>query len=111
MKRDYRLYLDDIEESVRQIEEYMKGVTEEQFKKDKKLQDAVVRRLEIIGEAGKNIPGAFKEHNKSVPWREISNYRDFIMHSYFEISIQRLWNAATKGIKEIKEGMKNLNLV
>jgi len=55
MKRDYKLYLNDIKESIKQIEEYMKGVSEEESKKDKKLQDAVIRRLEIISEASRNI--------------------------------------------------------
>lgn len=90
MKRDYKLYINDIRASIKQIEEYLKDVSEEEFKKDIKLQDAVIRRLEIIGEASRNIPRALKEKNKQVPWLKMSQYRDFIVHSYFEASLQRI---------------------
>jgi len=60
MKRDYRLYINDIKESITKIQEYLMNVSEEQFKADVKLQDAVIRRLEIIGEASRNIPRVLK---------------------------------------------------
>ena len=71
MKRDYKLYLNDIRDSITQIEEYMLSVSEENFKKNKLLQDGVIRRFEIIGEASRNIPRALKEKNKQVPWFDI----------------------------------------
>ena len=111
MKRDYKLYLNDIRESIKLIEEYMKGISEEEFKKDIELQDAVIRRLEIIGEASRNIPRVFKEKNKHVPWFDMAQFRDFIVHSYFEASLQRIWKASTKDIKNIKELIKNISLV
>ena len=89
----------------------MEGISEEKFKEDKKLQDAVIRRLEIIGEASNNIPRALKQKNKHVPWFEMSQFRDFIVHSYFEASTQRIWNASTKNIKKIKELLRNISLV
>ena len=111
MKRDYKLYINDIKESIKQIEEYLKGVSEEEFTKDKKLQDAVIRRLEIIGEASRNIPRALKEKNKNIPWFEMSQFRDFIVHSYFEASLRRIWIASTTELNEIKEAIKNITLV
>jgi uncharacterized protein with HEPN domain len=111
MKRDYKLYLNDIRESIRQIEEYLHGISEEEFKKDKKLQDAVIRRIEMIGEASRNIPRALKEKNKQVPWFKMVQYRDFIVHSYFEASLRRIWITATTELKEIKEAFKNISLV
>ena len=72
MKRDYKLYLNDIRDSITQIEEYMLSVSEENFKKNKLLQDGVIRRFEIIGEASRNIPRALKEKNKQVPWFDIT---------------------------------------
>lgn len=111
MKRDYKLYLNDIKNSVKQIEIYLHGISEAEFSKNLLLQDAVIRRLEIMGEASKNIPGSLKEKNKHVPWIKIQNYRDFITHSYFEASLSRIWVVATKEIKEIKEAMKNIVLV
>ncbi len=111
MKRNYKLYLNDITESIQNIEEYILNVTEEQFKKDKKLQDAVTRRLEIIGEASRNIPRVLKEKNKHVPWFEMAQFRDFITHSYFQMSIDRIWKAVKKDIPQIKEALKKIILV
>ncbi|MEK6894397.1 MAG: DUF86 domain-containing protein [Nanoarchaeota archaeon] len=111
MKRDYKLYLQDIKKSINQIESYLKGISQVEFNKNLMLQDAVIRRLEIIGEASKNIPGSLKEKNRHVPWIRMQNYRDFIIHSYFEASLSRIWVVATKEIKEIKEAMKNIILV
>ena len=111
MKRDYKLCLNDIKESIVQIEEYIKGVSEENFKKDKKLQDAVIRRLEIIGEASRNIPRALKEKNKEVPWFEMSQFRDLISHSYFEVSLNRVWRTIKERISSIKEKMANIKLI
>lgn len=111
MKRDYKLYLQDIKDSIKQIEEYTLGVSDEQFKKDIKLQDAVVRRLEIIGEASRNIPRALKEKNKQIRWFDMSNFRNFISHSYFQASLIRIWNIIKKDIPEIKEGLNKISLV
>lgn len=111
MKRDYKLYINDIRESIIQIEEYTKNISEQEFKKNKQIQDAVIRRLEIIGEASRNIPLSLKEKNKQVPWFEMAQFRDLIAHSYFSTSLQRIWIASTKELKKIKEGMKRIALV
>jgi uncharacterized protein with HEPN domain len=111
MQRDYKLYLNDIKESVVQIETYLKNISEEEFKKSKIIQDAVIRRLEIIGESSKNIPRSLKEKNKNIPWNAMSQFRDLMTHSYFNVSIQRIWIAATKELEKIKEGIKEIKLV
>ena len=111
MKRDYRLYINDIRDSIIQIEKYLANISEEKFKENKQIQDAVIRRLEIIGEASKNIPRSLKEKNKQVPWLAMTHFRDLITHSYFSTSIQRIWVASTKELKIIKEGMRKIALV
>ncbi|MEK6824990.1 MAG: DUF86 domain-containing protein [Nanoarchaeota archaeon] len=111
MKRDYKLYLNDIKESILQIEEYMHNVSEEDFKKDRKLQDAVIRRLEIMGEASRNIPRALKEKNKHVSWFDISQFRDFIAHSYFNISLATIWKTVKDKLPDIKQSLRNIKLV
>lgn len=72
---------------------------------------AVIRRLEIIGEASRNVPRALKEKNKQVPWLKMIQYRDFIVHSYYEASLHRVWVAATEEIKEVKSAMAHITLV
>jgi len=111
MKRDYKLYLNDIKESIMQIEEYMRGISEATFLKNRQLQDAVIRRLEIIGEASRNIPRALKEKNKHVPWVYMSGLRDLITHGYFEISINRIWRAFKDDLPKIKESLKKISLI
>ncbi|MDP1696019.1 MAG: DUF86 domain-containing protein [archaeon] len=111
MKRDYKLYLSDISDCIKQIEEYMKGVSHEEFNKNKLLQDGVVRRFEIIGEASRNIPRALKEKNKQVPWFSMSQFRDLMVHGYFEVSLDRIWGAYKEDIPKIKEALKNIKLV
>ena len=111
MNRDYKLYLNDLQESIKQIEEYTRNVSEESFKKDKKLQDAVMRRLEIIGEAVKNVPRSLKEKNKDFPWTEISQFRDFIIHSYYEVSLNRVWKTIKERLPEIKQELNSISLV
>ncbi len=111
MKRDYKLYLNDIRESIERIERYMQNISEESFKKDTKLQDAVVRRFEIIGEASRNIPRSLKEKNMHVPWARMEQFRDLMTHSYFEISINKIWIATLEELPKIKEAMKNITLV
>lgn len=79
--------------------------------KNKLIQDGVIRRLEIIGEASRNIPRALKEKNKHVPWFQMSQFRDFIVHAYFEASLKKVWIAATKEIKIVKESLNKITFV
>ncbi|MEK6825040.1 MAG: DUF86 domain-containing protein [Nanoarchaeota archaeon] len=111
MKRDYKLYLNDIRDSITQIEEYMLSVSEENFKKNKLLQDGVIRRFEIIGEASRNIPRALKEKNKQVPWFDMAQFRDLVSHNYFEIGLDRVWKAVKKNIPIIKEALNKVSLI
>jgi uncharacterized protein with HEPN domain len=111
MNRDYKLFIEDIKESIKQIGEYIKNISEEQFKKDLKIQDAVIRRLEIIGEASKRIPKSVKDINKNIPWIKLSSFRDFITHSYFEASLSRIWVIIMKDLPEIKEDIKKIKLL
>ena len=110
-KRDYKLYLNDIKESIVQIEKYIQNISEDEFKKNKQIQDAVIRRLEIIGEASRNIPRSLKEKNKRVPWSDMAQFRDFIAHSYFDLSIITLLRTVKERLPKIKEALKNTSLV
>ena len=103
--RDMRLYLTDIWESIVTIEEYAEAVTEEEFYKSRQVQDAVVRRLEIIGEAVKNIDEDFRDKYPDVPWKKIAGLRDVVAHEYFGVKFERIWEVVVKDIPGLKKKM------
>ena len=94
--RDYRDYLQDILDAVNDIEDFIDDMTYEQFINDRKTLNAVVRSIEIIGEASKNIPQSIKEKYKALPWKQMAGMRDKLIHAYFGIDKETLWQAVTK---------------
>jgi uncharacterized protein with HEPN domain len=91
LKRSVALYLDDILDCISKIEEYSAGHKEESFYADSKAQDAVLRRLEILGEAVKSIPEGFKNAHPAIPWKKIAGLRDVLVHAYFGINLKMVW--------------------
>ena len=94
MLRDFRLYLDDILEAVQQIRAYVADRSEEVFTKDRKTQDAVIRNLEIIGEAAKNLSANLRKSHSAVPWKDLMGMRDKMIHHYFGINYEIVWQIA-----------------
>lgn len=92
MLRDHRLYLDDIREAIQAIREYTEGLTFESFSGDRKTIDAVIRNLEIIGEAAKNLPEEFKAMSGDIEWRKIVGLRNLLIHEYFGVSKPVVWD-------------------
>ena len=91
MTRDLRLYLQDILESISAIEEYTRKLSEKEFLSKQQVQDAVLRRFEIIGEAVKKVDENFKREHSDVPWKEIAGMRDILIHEYFGVNLKRVW--------------------
>ena len=102
MKKEIRVYLEDILESIGKIEEYTNGIALEEFKNNAECQDAVIRRLEIIGEAVKNLPSDLKEKYSSIPWRQIAGTRDILIHEYAGVSLERVWKVITDDLEPLK---------
>lgn len=98
MKKDPKIFLEHILESIRNIEKYTGSFTKEQFLKNIQLQDAVTRRLEIIGEAVKNLPASTKDKNDKIPWKKISGTRDILIHEYFGMDMDLIWRVVKKDI-------------
>ena len=108
MKRDLELYVTDIIESIRKIEEYTNSLTKEKFLNDTQIQDAVLWRLEIIGEAVKNVPEEIRENYRSVPWRSLAGLRDVLIHGYFGINLERIWNFVEVDLVDLSAKMHTM---
>ena len=102
MTRDYGLYLDDILESITRIERYTEGMDDVSFRNDDKTLDAVVRNLEIIGEAVKNIPQEVKDSFPEIPWKRAASMRDKLIHEYFGMDLGAVWNTIERDLPELK---------
>lgn len=92
MQRDYKVYLDDILEAVTRINSYIKDLSQSEFLGDSKTLDAVVRNLEVIGEAAKKVPEEIRIKHPFVEWKKIAGLRDILIHEYFGIDAEMIWD-------------------
>ena len=95
-------------ENIEDIESFLKSTNEEQFMNDKLRQNAVIRSLEVIGEAAKNIPDSSRAKCPDIPWKEISGLRDVLSHAYFGVSMKRVWNIVDSDLPKLKKQIKQL---
>ncbi len=102
MKRDLRLYIHDIIDCIEIIEQHTNGVSEEDFYDNVLVQDGVIRRLEIIGEAVKHIPKRVREKYPSVPWQDIVGMRNRLIHEYFGVQLRRAWKVVQEDLPLLK---------
>lgn len=107
MKRNITLYIKDILQNIRYIESFIKNMSYEEFVSDRKTSYAVVRCIEIIGEAAKNIPDDIREKYPDIPWKKMAGMRDKISHFYFGIDMKKVWLTVERDIPRIKPMIKN----
>jgi uncharacterized protein with HEPN domain len=102
VKKDPRIFVEHILECVERIEEYTKGISKEEFFNSTQAQDAVIRRIEIIGEAVKSIPIDIKNRYPDIPWKQITGMRDILVHEYFGVDLELTWKAAREDVLELR---------
>jgi uncharacterized protein with HEPN domain len=102
MKRDYKLFIKDILDCINKIEEFVEGMNFEEFVKDDKTSSAVVRKLEVIGEATKNLPEEIRQKYKDLPWTDMARMRDKIIHFYFGVDYEIVWEVVKERLPQIK---------
>jgi len=102
LRRDPRLYVDDILESLTKIGIYVEGMSFDAFRKDSRTIDAVVRNFEIIGEASKQLPEDLRRKHPDVEWKEMSGMRDKLIHAYFGVNLEVVWKTAKERVPKLR---------
>ncbi|MCX9011167.1 MAG: DUF86 domain-containing protein [Candidatus Methanoperedens sp.] len=102
MKKDPEIFLGHILESILLIEDYTKNKTYHDFLNSTQLQDSIIRRIEIVGEAVKNLPEDFKSNYPEIPWKKIAGMRDVLIHEYFGIDLELTWEVVQHDIPNLK---------
>ncbi|MDL1911420.1 DUF86 domain-containing protein [Chloroflexi bacterium CFX6] len=108
MKRDDTVYLRHILDAIELIEEYTRGMSENEFLSNSMAHDAVVRQVEIIGEAAGNISDEFQERHKELPWGKMIGIRNKIIHEYFNVNYAIVWDTVKDDLPILKKSVKKL---
>ena len=103
MPRDFKVYLDDILQAIEKIRLFSQGLSARELEADAKTLDAVIRNLEIIGEAVKHLSGDLRSQYPQVPWQDIAGARDKLIHDYFGVDIEQVWIMAREDIPLLKK--------
>lgn len=104
-KRDYKLLLQDILDSIIKIEKYIEGLTYEDYCSKDIVIDAVIRNLEVIGEASTHIPSEIKNKSPDIPWAKMKSMRNIMIHEYFGIDQETIWKTITESLLDLKENL------
>lgn len=95
-------HLNDILVAITDIEEFIRGMTYEVFAKDKRTVNAVIRSLEVLGEATKRIPTSFRQEHQDIPWSRMAGMRDVLIHDYMGVDLKTVWKVAEDRLSELK---------
>lgn len=108
MKKDVLVYVEDILDAMEKAETFIRGVTYEQFETDFRTNFAVVRAIEIIGEATKRLPTAFRDQHPDIPWKDMAGMRDVVIHGYDNVNLQIVWDVVKRDIPQIKPQIRQI---
>jgi len=108
MYKDNLIYIDHIMECIIKIKNYCSGADYQKFENDIMLQDAVIRNIEIIGEASKKLSNQFRETNDHIPWNDMAGMRDKLIHDYFGVDIEMVWKTVTQDIPVLEDMISKL---
>lgn len=106
--KDETIFIEHIKEAIENIEEFTRGVTKNKFFKSKEKQYAVIRAIEIMGEATKNISTTFRNRYPDIPWTKIAGMRDRLIYHYFGVNLERVWEAVKRDFPTLKKQIKQI---
>lgn len=110
-RRTPRVYLNDILSALQRVEQYTDGLSFEQFRSDSKTVDAVVRNLEVIGEAARQMPKDTVAEHPGIPWAKMVGLRNKVLHEYFGVDIEILWQTIREDLPSLKAQVEKLSVV
>ena len=102
-EKSQTVFIRHILENIEKIEDFSKGISKEELKNDELRKYAIVRAIEIIGEAVKNLSSEFKEKHKDIPWKEIIGTRDIMIHKYFGVDLEVVWDIISNNLPDLKK--------
>lgn len=102
IKRTYKLYLNDIIQAMNKIEKYSQGLDYDSFVNNEMVVDAVLRNIEVIGEAATQIPENMRQQYSHIPWKKIIGLRNIVIHEYFGVDLDNIWKIVSENITETK---------
>jgi uncharacterized protein with HEPN domain len=108
MPRDSRVYLEDILEAIARIQRYTRGLSQDAFADDQRTVDAIVRNLEVIGEAVKQLPAEVRLRAPAVEWQKIAGLRDILIHQYFGIDIEIVWDVVQTKLPDLRAAVLSI---
>ena len=108
MSRDFEIYLEDIFGAINRIQAYVQGITRTEFETDQMRFDAIIRNLEVIGEAVKQVPESLRNQYPSVEWRKIAGLRDILIHRYFDVNIELVWEIVQSNIPVLRANIEQM---
>lgn len=106
--KDNLIFLEHILENIVDLEEFTRGINKQALLNNKEKQRAVIRQIEIIGEAAKNLSGDFRKKYPSIPWREIIGTRDKLIHHYFGVDLEILWKMIENEVPKLKSEIEEI---
>jgi len=101
-RRDHKLYVEDVLQSMDRIERYTRGQTFERFRRSEMVADAVIRNLEIIGEAARSIPQEVRQRHPDIPWTRMIGLRNIAIHEYFGVDLGIIWEIVRRNLPETR---------
>lgn len=108
MPRDFEFFLEDMLEAIEKVQTYTRGMSFSDFEKNDLVVDAVVRNLEVIGEASKRIPEDVKRRAPEVEWRKVGAFRDVLAHEYFRVNRRIVWDVVEKKLPALASACEKL---
>lgn len=108
MTRDLRDYIEDMLTSLDEVQEFTHGMSFDAFEEDRKTRNAVVRSLEVLGEAAKKLPESVQASAATIPWKQMAGMRDKLIHAYFGVDWQIVWLVATEELPPLRPALEDL---